>query len=83
MEKDQDIADLEIRTIGLTESALQDLKLPKDALIISIHRGRDLLVHHDHLQIREGDVLTLAGPEKTLDDLAVRFEGLARIYDEF
>lgn len=74
MEKDLDIVDLEIRTIGLAESTLRDLKLPKDVLIISIHRGRDLLVPHDHLHIKEGDILTLAGPEKTLDDLAVRFE---------
>ncbi|MBT3822677.1 MAG: potassium transporter TrkA, partial [Nitrospinaceae bacterium] len=74
MEQDQDIVDLDIHNIGLAESTLQDLELPEDVLIISIHRGRDLLVPHDHLHIQEGDVLTLAGPEKTLDDLAVRFE---------
>lgn len=75
MEEDQDIVDLEIRNVGLAESTLQDLELPEDVLIISIHRGRDLLVPHDHLKVREGDVMTLAGPEGTLEDLAVRFEG--------
>lgn len=75
MEEDQDIVDLEIRNIGLAKSTLQDLELPEDVLIISIHRGRDVLVPHDHLQVKEGDVLTLAGPEKTLEYLVVRFEG--------
>jgi Trk K+ transport system NAD-binding subunit len=75
MEEEQDIVDLEIRKIGLAESTLQALELPEDVLIISIHRGRDVLVPHDHLEIREDDILTLAGPEKTLDELALRFEG--------
>lgn len=75
MEEDQDIVDLEIRNVGLGESTLENLELPEDVLIISIHRGRDLLVPHDHLQVREGDVLTLAGPEKILEDLALKFEG--------
>jgi Kef-type K+ transport system membrane component KefB/Trk K+ transport system NAD-binding subunit len=75
MEEDQDIVDLEIRNVGLGESTLENLELPEDVLIISIHRGRDLLVPHDHLHVKEGDVLTLAGPENILEDLALRFEG--------
>jgi Kef-type K+ transport system membrane component KefB/Trk K+ transport system NAD-binding subunit len=74
MEENQDIIDLDVRNISVAESTLQDLELPEDVLIISIHRGRDVLVPHEYLHIKEGDVLTLAGPEKTLEVLSVRFE---------
>ena len=74
MEKDQDILDLEVRNSDLFRKSIQELKLPKEVLVISVHReGKALNVHGD-LHLEEGDIYTIAGNEKVLEEISVRFE---------
>jgi len=75
MEKDRDIIDLEMRNKKLLGSPLQDLAMPVEALVISIHRGSKKLNVHDHLLVEEGDIITVAGTLESLEELRIKFEG--------
>ena len=53
---------------------MRELKLPKEVRVISVHReGKALNVHGD-LHLEEGDIYTIAGNEKVLEEISVRFE---------
>ena len=74
MENEQDILDLEVRNPDLFGKSIEELKLPKEVLVISVHRdGKALNVQGD-LHLEEGDVYTIAGNEKVLEEISVRFE---------
>lgn len=74
MEDDQDILDLEVRNSDIFGKSIEELKLPNEVLVISVHRdGKALNVHGD-LHLEEGDIYTIAGNEKVLEEISVRFE---------
>lgn len=74
MEKEQDILDLEVRNPDLFGKSIEELKLPKEVLVISVHRDGKALNVQGVLHLEEGDVYTIAGNEKVLEEISVRFE---------
>jgi Kef-type K+ transport system membrane component KefB/Trk K+ transport system NAD-binding subunit len=54
---------------------LRDLRISGDLIIISIHRGREVLVPHGNTQLESGDVLTVLGDEDSVKNFKERVEG--------
>ncbi len=75
VEHDSEIRHVDVSAeSGLVGKHLREMRLPKDALIISIRRGRDLLIPDGATILAEGDRVTLIGRrgdvEKAGDQLA-------------
>lgn len=69
-----DIIDLEVRHASLDGVFLRDLSLPLDALILSVRRGKQMLISRGHTRLRVGDWVTVVGSHKSLDELSLRFD---------
>lgn len=74
MEGDQDSRDIELLNPGIHGLALRDLRLPADIIILSIKRSGQMIISHGYTRLRRGDIITLVGSNKSLDDLAFKFE---------
>lgn len=69
----------EIREIYMSDSnlhgiPLRDLRLPTDTLVIAIHRGGTDIVSHGYTRLRKGDIVTVVGSEKHLDEVSLKLE---------
>lgn len=53
---------------------LRNLRISSDLLIISIHRGREVLVPHGNTRLESGDVLTVLGDAEAVKDFKARLE---------
>jgi Kef-type K+ transport system membrane component KefB/Trk K+ transport system NAD-binding subunit len=73
-EANWNIMDVELRNPSLNGVFLRDLSLPLDILILSIRRGKQMLISHGHTRLRVGDWITVVGSLKSLDELSLRFE---------
>lgn len=73
MEGDQDIIDLEVLDPNLHGAVLRDLRLPLDTLIVSVHRGEQLLNSHGYTRLELGDRVTIIGSAKSLDVVKLFF----------
>jgi Trk K+ transport system NAD-binding subunit/Kef-type K+ transport system membrane component KefB/predicted transcriptional regulator len=73
MEENQDIVDLEVRNPALRGVLLRDLRLPLDTLVLSIHRGGQMLITHGDTRLRVGDRMTVVGSVESLEEVMVRF----------
>ena len=69
MDEGQDSMDVEIRNKDIHGIRMRELRLPSDVLVLSIRRKGQLLVSHGYTRIRLGDIMTLVGSEKSLEDL--------------
>lgn len=74
MDEGQDTMDLEIRNEDIHGMRLRDLRLPSDILVMSVKRKGQLLVSHGYTRLRLGDIMTLVGSEKSLEDLKFKFD---------
>lgn len=74
-EKNWNIMDLEIRNPSLNRVFLRDLSLPLDVLILSIRRGKQMLISHGHTRLLVGDSVTVVGSLKSLEEISLRFGG--------
>jgi len=74
MEEGQDIVDLEVRNPALHGLALRDLRLPLDTLILSVQRHGHTLLSHGYTRLELGDMVTVAGSDKSLEAVALKFE---------
>jgi Trk K+ transport system NAD-binding subunit/mannitol/fructose-specific phosphotransferase system IIA component (Ntr-type)/Kef-type K+ transport system membrane component KefB len=74
MGKHQDVFDLIIRNPNLDGLALGQLRLPLDTVITSIHRGGRRQIAHGSIRLRVGDVVTVAGSLKSIEEVALRFD---------
>ena len=74
MEENQDIIDIEVRDPHLHGVALRDLRLPLDALILSVHRNGHTLISHGYTRLELGDRVTVVGSLTSLDEVMLRFE---------
>ena len=70
MHKDQDIVDLPVKNPTLFGLALRDLRLPFDAIIMSIRRRGVVFVPHDFTRLEAGDLVTVVGSKKSLKETA-------------
>ncbi len=73
MEKNQDIVDLEIRNPALRGVPLRDFRFPLDTLVLSIHRGGQMLIPHGDTRLKVGDRMTVVGSVESLEEVMLRF----------
>ena len=73
MEQGQDTRDLEVRNPNLHGLALRDLRLPREVIILSIRRSGQMIISHGYTRLRIGDVVTMVGSNKSLDEVAFKF----------
>ncbi len=74
MEGGQDSRDIELLNPGIHGLALRDLRLPADVIMLSVKRSGQMIISHGYTRLRRGDIITLVGSNKSLDDLAFKFE---------
>jgi len=74
MDEGQDSMDVEIRNQDIHGMRLRELRLPSDILVLSVKRKGQLLVSHGYTRLRLGDIMTLVGSEKSLEDLKFKFD---------
>ena len=73
MEENHDIIDLEIRDPNLAGMAVRDLRLPSDALILSVRRAGHIIITHGYTELQIGDWVTVVGSLESLEELELRF----------
>jgi len=74
MQENQDTMDVEVQNPNLRGLALRDLRLPSDVIVLSINRGGQSIITHGYTRMRLGDTLTVVGSNKSLEEVALRFE---------
>jgi len=70
----QDSMDVEIRNEDLQGLRIRELRLPTDVIILSIKRKGQMLITHGYTRLRIGDILTLVGSEKSLEEIRFKFD---------
>lgn len=73
MEKGQDTRDLVIRNPDFHGLALRNLRLPPEVIILSIRRSGQMIISHGYTRLRVGDIVTMVGSNKSLDEISLRF----------
>lgn len=73
MEENHDIIDLEVRNPNLGGMAVRDLRLPSDALILSVRRAGHIIITHGYTELQIGDWVTVVGSLESLEALELRF----------
>ena len=73
MEENHDIIDLEVRNPNLAGLAVRDLRLPSDALIVSVRRAGHIIITHGYTELQIGDWVTVVGSLESLEELELRF----------
>jgi Trk K+ transport system NAD-binding subunit/Kef-type K+ transport system membrane component KefB len=74
MDEGQDTMDIEIKNKDIHGLRIRELRLPTDLIILSIKRKGQLLMTHGYTRLRIGDVMTLVGREKSLEDIKFKFD---------
>ena len=74
LDEEQEMIDLELRNPDLHGTALRDLRLPLDVLVLSVHRDGHTLVSRGHTQFKLGDKLTMVGPRDKLDKVTLHLD---------
>ncbi|MGL1888223.1 MAG: cation:proton antiporter [Reichenbachiella sp.] len=74
MEPGQDTRDLELLDPSLHGIALRDFRMPADVLILSIHRGGQMIISHGFTRLRLGDMVTFVGSKDSLDEITLKFD---------
>ncbi len=70
----QDMMEITLTDPDLDGVYLRNLRLPTDTLIMSIHRGRDVIVTHGYTKLKLGDRVTVVGSDESLDHVTLLFE---------
>ena len=74
MDKGQDSLDIEIRNEDIHGLLLRDLRLPPDLIMLSLKRKNQFIISHGYTRLRLGDVVTLVGSYKSLEEIKYKFE---------
>ncbi len=74
MDNGQDSVDVEITNKDIHGMRLRELRLPNDIIILSIKRKGNIIVSHGYTRLRIGDIITLVGSEKSLENIMFKFE---------
>ena len=74
MDPEQDVIEVVVADGKLVGVPIRDLKLPLDALILSITRDGHTLVSHGYTELQLGDQLTVVGPPEVLPETMLYFE---------
>ena len=73
MERGQDVVELVVSNPNLQGTALRDLRLPGDTLVLSVFRNRASLICHGYTRLQVGDHITIVGSESSLEEIQLRF----------
>ncbi len=71
----QDAVDIEIKNQDIHGITLRNLRIPSDIIILSTKRKGQMIISTGYTRIRHGDILTVVGSIKSIDELRLRFEG--------
>lgn len=74
LQEGQDTMEIELCNPDLRGLALRDLRLPHDIIILSITRGDQMIISHGYTRLRTGDILTMVGSKKSLQNVKRKFE---------
>jgi len=74
MDEGQDSLAIEIKNKDIAGLHLRDLRLPSDLIMLSLKRKGQLLITHGYTTLRIGDMVTLVGSHKSLEDIKNKFE---------
>ncbi len=74
MDEGQDSIDVEVANRDIHGLRLRELRLPSDIIILSIKRKGHIIISHGYTRLRLGDIITLVGAEKSLEEIMFRFE---------
>lgn len=74
MEKGQQKIDIEVQDKTLHGVSLRDIRIPSDIIILSVKRKDQNIISHGYTRIRVADILTLVGPEVSLENARLIFE---------
>jgi Trk K+ transport system NAD-binding subunit/Kef-type K+ transport system membrane component KefB len=73
-ETNQDVIEVTVRNHALHGTALRDLPLPGNTLILSIRRHGRLLLSHGYTRLELGDEVTVVGQPDSLEEVQWYFE---------
>ncbi len=74
MDDGQDTMDIEIKNRDYHGLRIRELRLPTDLIILSIERKGQMLMTHGYTRLRIGDVMTLVGSAKSLEDIKFKLD---------
>jgi Trk K+ transport system NAD-binding subunit/Kef-type K+ transport system membrane component KefB len=74
LDPEQDVIEVVVTDTQLIGVPIRDLKLPLDALILSITRDGHTLISHGYTELQLGDQLTVVGPPDVLPETLLYFE---------
>ncbi|MDY6974033.1 MAG: PTS sugar transporter subunit IIA, partial [Thermodesulfobacteriota bacterium] len=74
MEERQQLAELQLRNPNLHDIALRDIRLPLDALVLSVNRRGQMLISHGYTRLEVGDWVTVIGSPKSLEEVSLLFD---------
>tara|TARA_Y100000031_G_scaffold152891_1_gene196972 strand:+ start:2295 stop:4238 length:1944 start_codon:yes stop_codon:yes gene_type:complete len=74
MDEGQDSIDVEVANRDIHGMRLRELRLPSDIIILSVKRKGHIIISHGYTRLRLGDVITLVGAEKSLEEVMLKFE---------
>ncbi|PLX04525.1 MAG: potassium transporter TrkA [Marinilabiliales bacterium] len=74
MDKGQDSVDVEIVNKDIHGMRLRELRLPSDIIILSVKRKGNIIISHGYTRLRLGDVITLVGSEKSIEEIMFKFD---------
>ncbi|PLX06527.1 MAG: potassium transporter TrkA [Marinilabiliales bacterium] len=74
MDEGQDSVDVEIVNKDIHGMRLRELRLPSDIIILSVKRKGHIIVSHGYTRLRLGDVITLVGSEKSIEEIMFKFD---------
>ena len=76
MEERQESADYLVLNEQVIGMYIRDLRLPMDAIVLSIKRNKKTVVTHGYNQLRENDILTVIGSPESLNIIRLKLEGV-------
>ncbi|MBC8319322.1 MAG: cation:proton antiporter [Bacteroidetes bacterium] len=74
MDEGQDSVDVEILNNDIHGMRLRELRIPSDIIVLSIKRKGQIIISHGYTRLRLGDIITLVGAEKSLEEVMFKFE---------
>jgi Trk K+ transport system NAD-binding subunit/Kef-type K+ transport system membrane component KefB/mannitol/fructose-specific phosphotransferase system IIA component (Ntr-type) len=74
MNSNQKIIDIEVRNPELYGVPIRDLPIPFDTIIMSIRRRGQIFIPHGYSSLEAGDIVTVVGTFKKLEEIALRFD---------
>jgi len=69
-----DTVDVEVKNPDLVGLHIRDLKLPHDVIVLSLKRRNNTVFTHGYTRLRKGDILTIVGSKKSVEEVINKFE---------